>query len=403
MKYEILIYAGKEVFAALDVGDENVQYISMDGNQTHTSDDVSGFYENVLDYFNVDDLSELKAGVRIINGGTSKKNIDYLYKKLEKISDFSLWKLEEILPIAVFQKNMILRNNSVTVGVYDRCCKLTMGNDDIINIENAEEAQYILKLEDFKQLNRFDITQNQDYTELVQKREHEVRELSCEIKKMKTQIQELEQRNIDLSRTNVEVKTVLDTYNKIAFKYVGNVVQFGRYNDESLLWRVLKSDDEGALLISEDIICSMEYSTQEECDWENSDIRKWLNEIFYNESFDNCEKEKLGQYQGDKVSLIDRESFNEIVPKIFREKKLSWWLKTVSCTPNGFNSSASMVARSFSQKSLPYYNSLFSQIGRYASNTASYTVDIVGTEGELTSTKSKGKRGVRPVIYVKVL
>ena len=171
MKYEILIYAGKEVFAALDVGDENVQYISMDGNQTHTSDDVSGFYENVLDYFNVDDLSELKAGVRIINGGTSKKNIDYLYKKLEKISDFSLWKLEEILPIAVFQKNMILRNNSVTVGVYDRCCKLTMGNDDIINIENAEEAQYILKLEDFKQLNRFDITQNQDYTELVQKRE----------------------------------------------------------------------------------------------------------------------------------------------------------------------------------------------------------------------------------------
>ena len=91
MKYELLIYAGSNTLSALNVDGDNMQYISMNGNTEHPDDDISEFYEHLLDYYNVDDLSEIKAGVRIINGGTSKKNIEFLNRKMIKIDEFSIW------------------------------------------------------------------------------------------------------------------------------------------------------------------------------------------------------------------------------------------------------------------------------------------------------------------------
>lgn len=68
---------------------------------------------------------------------------------------------------------------------------------------------------------------------------------------------------------------------------VGDFIQFGKYNGESILWRVLEVDDSKVMLISDKIItlkafdasyrigyCNCGYNR-----WNESNIRDWLNSI----------------------------------------------------------------------------------------------------------------------------
>lgn len=71
---------------------------------------------------------------------------------------------------------------------------------------------------------------------------------------------------------------------------VGDYVKFGSYNNEPILWRIINVDKEGSpLLFSEDIISIKAFDTKGDFhkdndreglgsnEWENSNIRQWLN------------------------------------------------------------------------------------------------------------------------------
>ena len=220
MKYEVLIYAGKEILTALDVDGENIQYISMDGNQSHPADDVNGFYENLLDYFNVDDLSELKAGVRILNGGTSEKNIKFFSEKFIKTEKFSLWRVEEILPIAVLKKNMIDENDSLSLRIYEKCYKVTSDDNFNISIDSSDEANIDMTLEDFTLLNDFSKSNFQRVKELKiyhLESEHQIKELEKknreseqELFALKQIVSELTEKMNSLNFDLSEIKQELD-------------------------------------------------------------------------------------------------------------------------------------------------------------------------------------------------
>lgn len=83
---------------------------------------------------------------------------------------------------------------------------------------------------------------------------------------------------------------------------VGDTVTFGRYeqdNDltngkEPIEWRVLKVEEDTVLLISRKALDAQPYNQRGGCaSWVKSSIRKWLNEEFYNEAFDDTEKESI--------------------------------------------------------------------------------------------------------------
>ena len=193
MKYELLIYAGSQVLSALDVDGERIQYISMLGNTEHSAEDVNGFYEHILDYYNVDDLSELNSGVRIINGGSSKKNIDFFNKKFIKVNDFSLWRIEELLPIIMIQKSLIERNESVKVRVYDNCYTVTADSSFNISVDAVTEAEKVLTLEDFTVMNNFNgsaFHSNTDEVKLLRAELYETRHI---INELKSKVRESEQ------------------------------------------------------------------------------------------------------------------------------------------------------------------------------------------------------------------
>ena len=78
-------------------------------------------------------------------------------------------------------------------------------------------------------------------------------------------------------------------------------VQFGRWyreNDnllESIEWLVLDSFDDGSwLLLTRDCVEVMPYNNEyADKTWENSSLRKWLNDEFYNQAFSTKEKENI--------------------------------------------------------------------------------------------------------------
>lgn len=126
-----------------------------------------------------------------------------------------------------------------------------------------------------------------------------------------------------------------------------------------LEWYVIKKTDDKELLLCKNAIKRQKYNNtkKENIRWEDSDIRKYLNEDFYNVVFTNAEKEKInfsnisneaspesndfdtGYYTLDKIFLL---SYNEIKDYIGFENRnvlsakskdgdmISWYLRTAA-------------------------------------------------------------------------
>lgn len=77
-------------------------------------------------------------------------------------------------------------------------------------------------------------------------------------------------------------------------------VVFGRYPKEPggevmpLFWRVLKVDELSVLLITRDLIDAQPYNeTREDVTWETCTLRRWMNEVFIREAFDEEERKGI--------------------------------------------------------------------------------------------------------------
>lgn len=81
---------------------------------------------------------------------------------------------------------------------------------------------------------------------------------------------------------------------------VGNLIEFGSYYQDDLTqqtpikWLVLDIKDGKALLISELLLDVKPYHYKKEAiTWENSSIRRWLNNEFINKAFNSQEKSRI--------------------------------------------------------------------------------------------------------------
>lgn len=69
-------------------------------------------------------------------------------------------------------------------------------------------------------------------------------------------------------------------------------MDYGTYKGAPIHWRVLKQDDNALLMITDQIIETLPYNSDEkrETTWERSTLRKWLNGEFYRTAFTAEEK-----------------------------------------------------------------------------------------------------------------
>ena len=77
---------------------------------------------------------------------------------------------------------------------------------------------------------------------------------------------------------------------------VGDYISLGQNansQDSKIEWKVLEKQPDKMLIISKGYVYRMPYSTKEQSTWEQSDVRKWLNNQFIKESFTSEEMSKI--------------------------------------------------------------------------------------------------------------
>lgn len=122
---------------------------------------------------------------------------------------------------------------------------------------------------------------------------------------------------------------------------VGDTVTFGKENRE---WIVLDKEDGKALLLTKESVGEKAYNDERvDITWEECTLRKWLNEDFYNDSFNKAQKSRIcettvknednteyntggGNNTTDKIFLLsidEAEKYFEI-----RDIGSWWWLRS---------------------------------------------------------------------------
>lgn len=74
----------------------------------------------------------------------------------------------------------------------------------------------------------------------------------------------------------------------------GKFMTFGTYDGKPIDWIILGNNGDTYLLISKYILDARPYdSSHQELKWENSELRQWLNEDFYDQAFNDEEKARI--------------------------------------------------------------------------------------------------------------
>lgn len=108
---------------------------------------------------------------------------------------------------------------------------------------------------------------------------------------------------------------------------IGDHIVMGKYEqdgdlsngEEPIEWRVLGQRDDGLIVIAEYGLDAMSYHSERvSVTWEDSNIRKWLNETFYETAFSDSEKESImDTYLINEDSYMNIYAGNDTMDKIF--------------------------------------------------------------------------------------
>lgn len=128
---------------------------------------------------------------------------------------------------------------------------------------------------------------------------------------------------------------------------VGNTVTMGRWDGNSIHWRVLAANGKMRLLMAERIVAEQPYNERYvDTSWREYTLRRWLNGPFLREAFTLDERTRIlntrvntpanpkyrtngGLSSVDKLFALDLEEVEEYLPSDeFRKVGKWWWLRS---------------------------------------------------------------------------
>ena len=223
---------------------------------------------------------------------------------------------------------------------------------------------------------------------------------------------------------------------------IGDIVQMGTYEqdgdaetEDPICWDVLDKDGDAMLLISHDVIAYQRFSDSFKCViWEDSQIRSWLNQAFYEEAFDETEQASIRETTLENPSTVGfaahvdpsgdvqvREGRPDTKDKIFL---LSW--KEAEQYYGNRLTDASGLGRKPSRAVLQKREAIFTDIiieelpamypySRHlpdgterlswmlrSTGMKDYTIFVIGYEGKWDQDYPDSYNGVRPAMWVNV-
>ena len=74
----------------------------------------------------------------------------------------------------------------------------------------------------------------------------------------------------------------------------GDVVTYGAWEGEPLLWRVVDREGDKRLLLAEKIVARQPYNKEyDNTYWQTSTLRRWLNQTFFQQAFSLRERSRI--------------------------------------------------------------------------------------------------------------
>ncbi|MBR5973573.1 MAG: hypothetical protein IK020_00145 [Clostridiales bacterium] len=117
-------------------------------------------------------------------------------------------------------------------------------------------------------------------------------------------------------------------------KDTGYFVTFGNYGGRPFRWIIIDQDDDTYYLVSQYILDMRAYDENgQTADWESSSIRKWLNEDFYEQAFNQDEKARI-------VATVSGNRRPRMTEVLEEEKKDQVFLLSSSAAQNYFMTDA---------------------------------------------------------------
>ncbi len=284
-----------------------------------------------------------------------KKEIPYL-KKLDKLNapaefrnDYSKMPLKYKKP-----RVQLLIGDTPTGTLGDKqVAEVFDGYEWRYDAESAIEAIYNFLNEDYfeeetetERIKReFEEKQAQQKKELEEKQARQIEELKKmmakmvtdqnkqkepEPKKKETVSKEKTKKKESKSNKPKTKKTIEETSVSSIVTRDGNHIIFGSYYKkddvtlEPLKWDILEEKDGNALIITHDIIDAIAFDSNESSNYENSSIRAWLNNDFYNIAFSEEAKKKIKSTLVDNITGQNTDKYicNNTMDNIFLLSKM---------------------------------------------------------------------------------
>ena len=185
-----------------------------------------------------------------------------------------------------------------------------------------------------------------------------------------------------------------------------DVVYFGNYrysdtNDDykideedepqPIKWRVLKEDGDDIFLMSESTVASRVYHEKDEdVTWETCSLRKWLNDEFYNDAFNNIEKQaiKYTHVVNEDNPIYGTDGGNDTIDKVYL---LS--IQELTNEDYGFSPNIYSDQRRYIDVSWSYWT-------RTPGRSGTENADVYYGEIEIDAGINNIERHVHPVIHI---
>lgn len=138
----------------------------------------------------------------------------------------------------------------------------------------------------------------------------------------------------DFDVSNVDM-SLIDTsiFDNVAKLHLGLPIEIGKYEDKPITWKKIAEKDNNALLISELPLFKSNYyypNGTGNPGWDGSIIRSSLNGSFFDESFNDAEKEMIrvpDEKVFDKIFILSREEVKYLSPIESKGCGAPWWLR----------------------------------------------------------------------------
>lgn len=131
--------------------------------------------------------------------------------------------------------------------------------------------------------------------------------------------------NMNTKENDIYNKIKNDQYSELK---VGDTFEFGKFKGESIIWTIFKKTNNTLCVISNNVLCRKAWNREKSNNWQNSSIRKWLNNDFYNGAFNVSERKIIKTVSNDKVRLLTKKEAEQLFDKKSRTLGVNWWLKS---------------------------------------------------------------------------